>query len=71
MVQESISNLVEPAVVIRKREKNSKKGQKTGSWMQWHILTAMCAGTEVGLGGRKTMDASLPSVTQGMVLPYI
>lgn len=58
-------------MVIRKGEKNSTKGQKTGSWMQWHILTSMCAGTEVGLGGRKTMGASLPSVTQGVVLPYI
>lgn len=32
-----------------------------GSGTQWQILTAVCAGTEMGLGGRLMTGYSLPS----------
>lgn len=49
-------------MVIRKGGNDSTKRERTGSWTQCQILAAVCAGTEVGLGGRLTMDYSLPSL---------
>lgn len=62
VAQKSVSSPVEPVGVIRKGENDSTKGEKTGFGTQWQMLTAVCAGTEVGLGWRLTMGYSLLSL---------